>query len=150
MQRLLMALLAMTVIGCEGQPSGDASGRETEPVANEAVIDLTDRELSDLKRRGDSGDLQAIRELVNYFSINAGDTSEDRIYWELQAARHGDCVLWNDLMFGVEDGRGVVEGFAVPERLLRDGETLKSIGEAGGCPPYISAEQPQSPGEPAP
>ena len=144
-----MALLAMTVIGCEGQPSGDASGQESEPVANEAVIDLTDGELSDLKRRGDSGDLRAIRELVNYFRINADDTSEDTIYWELQAARRGDCVLWNDLMFGVEDGRGVPEGFAVPERFLREGETLKSIGEAGGCPLYSPAEQPQSPGAPA-
>lgn len=135
-----MALMAMTVIGCEGQPSGDASGQEGEPVANEAAIGLTDRELSDLKRRGDSGDLQAIRELVNYFRINVGDTSEDTIYWELQAARRGDCVLWNDLMFGLEDGRGVPEGFTVPERFLREGETLKSIGETVGCPPYVPAE----------
>jgi hypothetical protein len=140
MRRLLMALMAMTVIGCEGQSSGDASGQEGEPVANEAAIGLTDRELSDLKRRGDSGDLQAIRELVNYFRINVGDTSEDTIYWELQAARRGDCVLWNDLMFGLEDGRGVPEGFTVPERLLREGETLKSIGETVGCPPYVPAE----------
>jgi hypothetical protein len=50
----------------------------------------------------------------------------------------------------VEDGYGVVEGFAVPERFFGEGETLKSIGEANGCPPYVPAEKPGSRRAPAP
>jgi hypothetical protein len=131
MPRLLTALITLIVLGCGGQPSGTADESDIVPMG-EAHVELSDVELADLKQIAESGDLAATNTLVDYYYINHGDLNEDGIYWELQAARRGDCERWADLMFMVVD-----DGDPLPARFFSEGETLQSIGEASGCPPYI-------------
>lgn len=102
-----------------------------EPIANEAHVVLSEAELGDLRRRAESGDRAATLRLVDFYLINYGDLNEDGIYWQVHAARQGDCEQWADLMFmEIEDGH------PVPARFFSPGETLRGIGETADCPPY--------------
>jgi hypothetical protein len=139
MLRALIVLLASLLSSCGLLASEDVALEQSaeDAVANEAHIELTDAELAHLTQRGDQGDREAIEQLVNYYWINRGDRNEDTIYWQLQAARVGDCDQWSDLIFMTVD-----ETHPVPPHLFSNGETLTSIGEANGCPHY----SPRKPG----
>lgn len=121
-----MALALLVCSAC-----GDPAAEQRHEVANEAQVEISDAELADLTQRADAGDLTAIKTLINFYYVNHGDQNPDGIYWELQAARRGDCEHWRDLMFMEESG------FAVPRSFLAEGETLTAIGAAHGCPPYV-------------
>lgn len=129
---LLTVIATMGVLACGGQSDGGAMKEQDpmEPIANEAIVQLSSTEIAELRRRADSGDVQAMDELANYYLVNYGDWNEDTIYWQLQLARNGSCEHWQSLMF-IE-----MDGFPIPNKFLKEGETLKAIGEQAGCPPY--------------
>lgn len=116
--------LLLCLVGCEEhvRPTQEST------VANEAYIERSEAALDSLKQMAQSGDRRATRELANYYRINLGDRAEEAIYWELHAARLGDCEAWADLTFMVE-----TEDQPVPSRMFAPGETLPSIGQAQGC-----------------
>lgn len=129
MVRLVIALLASGLSGCTPAPYENAE------IANEAHVEIADARLAELRQRGEQGDREAIATLVNYYWINHGGANEQTIYWQLKAARLGDCEQWADIMFMVVD-----DGEPVPPHLFSEGETLVSIGEASGCPAYTSVK----------
>jgi hypothetical protein len=132
--RHAIAILSIFLFGAcsnRGPEAAVNASNDSEPVANEASVTLSKAELAALKQRADKGDLAAANALGNYYAVNAGLEHEDTIFWQLQAARLGDCAKWADLMF-MEDH----EGQPVPARFFKAGETLVSIGAASKCPPY--------------
>lgn len=131
MVRVSTVLLALLGAACGVQPPQGAPAQPSQEVATEAHVDISDAELANLRRRAEAGDLPAIEILINFYHINHGDQDPDGIYWELQAARRGDCERWRDLMFMEESG------FAVPRSFFVERETLAGIGEAHECPPYM-------------
>ena len=132
MHRSVIAIVLLFAFGCGNQPLEEAviERDPSEPIATEAHISLSAVELARLRQSASSGDVQAMDRLINYYWVNYGDQNEEAIYWQLQAARRGNCEHWEDLMFMEEDG------FPVPGRFFSEGETLRSIGESNGCPPY--------------
>jgi hypothetical protein len=133
MIRLQIGALALILAGC-GYPVVQQDGPDPQPapeIANEAGIAISDAELAALNERAEQGDLAAIRRLANAYAINAGSDDAETIYWELQAARNGDCDLWADLMFLVTE-----DGGEIPDSYFQSSESLESIGEANNCPRY--------------
>lgn len=153
---LLPAIFALALPGCERQSWGNAmSGKDDDrPVASGASTDFTDvpmgeahtvisdEDLKNLKEKAEKGDREALRFLVlNYYGVNYGELHRETIYWEVKAARFGDCKLWEDLMFAV-----VEDGLQIPQEFFQPEETLQSIGKANGCSPYVPIKVRENPG----